>query len=65
MPNAEELQKKLYGGGDIAYFETTGDFSIFFGVVTEFNKEYINGIIKLEGTAKPAKSLDELLAKLK
>lgn len=65
IPNAKELQKRLYGGGNIAYGESSGHFSIFLGVEDEIRHSFsFSGIINTEGVAKPANSLDDLLSRL-
>jgi len=65
MPEAQELQKKLYLGGDFGYNESSSFLSIYLGTKEEIksfpgDKE----IVASEGTARPADSLDELLARL-
>lgn len=67
IPHAEALQRKLYYGGNIAYTESSGDFGFFFGVEEEIEAQpMLSGkeIVGSEGTAQPARSLDELLQRL-
>lgn len=66
IPKAIELQRALYGGGNIAYGESSGHFDILLGVEDEIRRSFnFSGIINVEGAAKPANSLDELLLRLK
>lgn len=64
IQNAKELQARLYGGGNIAYRESSGHFHMFLGIENEFRNKGITRVIEFEGAAKPANSLDELLARL-
>lgn len=63
-PEAQELQKKLYGGGNFGYSEPAG-LGVLLG--TQEGIESSPGdkkIVELEGTSQPANSLDELLQRL-
>ena len=61
---SKALQERLFGGGSIGYIESSNDFGVLLGIEEETQK--ILGVKKLEfeGTAKPAASLDELLARI-
>ncbi len=59
---ARELQRRLYGGGSVAYYESSGDHKFILGVESEFPEGVET--LKAEGTAQPASSLDELLQRL-
>ncbi len=63
LPNAKELQRRLYKGGNTAYGQSSGHFGIYLGVEDELNKYDIK-VIEVEGIAKPANSLDDLLIRL-
>ena len=61
------LQNRLYGGGSIGYTQASNDFILYLGLEQEIGQK--QGVmevkkIELEGTAQPANSLDELLARI-
>lgn len=64
IPNAQNLQRILYGGGNIAYCESSGHFVICIGIEEIFREYNITGVIEGQGTTQPANSLDELLARI-
>ncbi len=64
MPEAQELQKKLYGGGNFGFSELAG-LGVLLGTQEEI-KSFPGDkkIVDAEGIAQPANSLDELLQRL-
>lgn len=60
LPHAIGLQKRLYHGGDITHFEEP---IVFLGTENLIKNPRVL-IAHVEGTAQPASSLDELLARL-
>ena len=64
-PNAAELQKALYGGGNFAYYESSGEFNIFLGLTKMFRLYRPNGLVGVGGKARRAASLEDLLARLR
>lgn len=65
IPNAIRLQRALYGGGTIFYGESSGHFSLRFGIEDKIrNSFHFGGIINAGGVAKSASSLDELLERI-
>ena len=64
LPIAKELQTRLYGGGNFAYTESSGHFSILLSINVE-NIDISNKyIVKNEGAAMPVESLEELLDRI-
>lgn len=68
---AQELQRRLYGGGSVAYYQSSMDFNVYFGTEQAISELVIKtqgslGTKKLEfeGQTQPASSLDDLLARL-
>ena len=65
IPSAKELQRILFGGGKIAYSESSGHFTFYLGVEERFQGYNFSKIIDAGGIQKPAGSLEELLQRMK
>lgn len=70
-PVADNLQKRLYGGGTVGYYQSSNDYTLYVGTEEEIYKMAVGRIggtqikrFRFEGTAQPASSLDQLLEKL-